>query len=210
MGRKSYLTPASHLVLNYFGLVPPTSSPRGFNSLNLNGGLNEYTYSSPSGNYSTGSPARPFSPTGIYPGALSNLSAGDLSSDSVGSSRSRRGSASHSPGPAVPPGSLAAIPRSHRYNPLGAAATIRASARQQQQKKRSKASDEFASDDDDDFNPATSNLASNDMRREEIRRQRIESEQRRRDELRDGYRRLKDALPVSNQKSSKVSLLDRG
>ena len=46
-------------------------------------------------------------------------------------------------------------------------------------------------------------------RREEIRRQRIESEQRRRDELRDGYRRLKDALPVSNQKSSKVSLLDR-
>jgi Helix-loop-helix DNA-binding domain len=48
-----------------------------------------------------------------------------------------------------------------------------------------------------------------DSRREEIRRQRIESEQRRRDELRDGYRRLKDALPVSNQKSSKVSLLDR-
>jgi hypothetical protein len=47
-------------------------------------------------------------------------------------------------------------------------------------------------------------------RREEIRRQRIESEQRRRDELREGYRRLKDSLPVSNQKSSKVSLLDRG
>ena len=42
-------------------------------------------------------------------------------------------------------------------------------------------------------------------RREEIRRQRIESEQRRRDELRDGYRRLKNVLPVSNQKSSKVS-----
>jgi hypothetical protein len=35
-------------------------------------------------------------------------------------------------------------------------------------------------------------------RREKIRRQRIESEQRRRDELRDGYRRLKRALPVSN------------
>jgi hypothetical protein len=46
-------------------------------------------------------------------------------------------------------------------------------------------------------------------RREEVRKQRIESEQRRRDELRDGYRRLKDVLPVSNQKSSKVSLLDR-
>ena len=47
-------------------------------------------------------------------------------------------------------------------------------------------------------------------RRETIRKQRIESEQRRRDELRDGYARLKDTLPASNQKSSKVSLLDRG
>jgi hypothetical protein len=42
-------------------------------------------------------------------------------------------------------------------------------------------------------------------RRDEIRRQRIELEQRRRDELRDSYRRLKDALPVANQKSGKVS-----
>ena len=47
------------------------------------------------------------------------------------------------------------------------------------------------------------------MRHKTIRCQRIESEQRR-DKLRDGYRRLKDALPMSNQKSSKVSLLDRG
>ncbi|KAH9943995.1 uncharacterized protein BXZ73DRAFT_86978 [Epithele typhae] len=159
--------------------LPPTSSPRSFTALPLNGGMND---------------------------------AGELSSD--GSSRSRRGSGSHSPGPAVPPGSLAAIPRSHRYNPLGTAAITRASARQAQQqaqkKQRSKASaaDEFASDDDDDFNPMPSSGANSDMRREEIRRQRIESEQRRRDELRDGYRRLKDALPVSNQKSSKVSLLD--
>ncbi|KAF7982711.1 hypothetical protein HWV62_26560 [Athelia sp. TMB] len=48
-----------------------------------------------------------------------------------------------------------------------------------------------------------------DIRRETIRRQRIESEQRRRDELREGYGFLKDVLPVSNQKPSKVSLLDR-
>jgi len=47
-------------------------------------------------------------------------------------------------------------------------------------------------------------------RRETIRKQRIESEQRRRDELRDGYARLKETLPPSNQKSSKVSLLERG
>lgn len=47
-------------------------------------------------------------------------------------------------------------------------------------------------------------------RKEATRRQRIEAEQKRRDELRDGYAKLKDVLPVSNQKSSKVNLLERG
>ena len=48
-------------------------------------------------------------------------------------------------------------------------------------------------------------------RREATRRERIEEEIRRRDELRDGYARLKDALPaVSNRKSSKASILERG
>ncbi|WRT67736.1 uncharacterized protein IL334_004708 [Kwoniella shivajii] len=46
-------------------------------------------------------------------------------------------------------------------------------------------------------------------KREDIRRARIESEQRRRDELREGFRRLKEALPDTNQRASKVSLLDR-
>ncbi|KZT57819.1 hypothetical protein CALCODRAFT_266142 [Calocera cornea HHB12733] len=72
-------------------------------------------------------------------------------------------------------------------------------------------------DDDDDEPPPRRGSGSNkrdaeadyNRRREEIRKQRIESEQRRRDELREGYRRLKDVLPVSSQKSSKVSLLDR-
>jgi len=63
------------------------------------------------------------------------------------------------------------------------------------------------SDDDDLDYPAPS--AGKSDKREEIRKQRIESEQRRRDELREGYRRLKEALPSSNQKSSKVALLDR-
>ncbi|KAI0783345.1 hypothetical protein C8Q75DRAFT_726175 [Abortiporus biennis] len=185
--------------------VPPSSSPRlGFNSLNLSNGMSEYTYTS-SPNYTT-SPARPFTPTGsIFPGALSNLSAGELSSDSVGSSRSRRGSGAVSPTPSVPVGSLAAVPRSHRFNPI--AATVTRSSTRQQKKRAKTGDDEFGSDDDEEFNPSLP--MSNEARREEIRRQRIESEQRRRDELRDGYRRLKDALPVSNQKSSKVSLLDR-
>ncbi|KAF8323351.1 hypothetical protein DL93DRAFT_2162514 [Clavulina sp. PMI_390] len=66
--------------------------------------------------------------------------------------------------------------------------------------------DDFDSDNDVDEPPMAESAS---KRREDVRRQRIESEQRRRDELRDGYRKLKDVLPVSNQKSSKVSLLDR-
>lgn len=171
--------------------------------------MSEYTYSS-TPNYTTGSPNRSFTPSnagGIYPGALSNLSAGELSSDSAASNRGRRGSGTMSPAPA--PGSLATVPRSHRFNPLAATAIPPRSSTRQQKKRAKGIPDEFASDDDDDFNPVIT-ATSNEARREEIRRQRIESEQRRRDELRDGYRRLKDALPVSNQKSSKVSLLDRG
>ncbi|TFK56499.1 hypothetical protein OE88DRAFT_26608 [Heliocybe sulcata] len=62
--------------------------------------------------------------------------------------------------------------------------------------------------DDDIMGPSIAEtLASS--RKEATRRQRIEAEQRRRDELRDGYAKLKDVLPVSNQKSSKVSLLER-
>lgn len=64
------------------------------------------------------------------------------------------------------------------------------------------------SDEDDMGVLFSENLAHS--RKEATRRQRIEAEQRRRDELRDGYAKLKDVLPVSNQKSSKVSLLDRG
>jgi len=55
--------------------------------------------------------------------------------------------------------------------------------------------------------PIVENLAHS--RKEATRRQRIEAEQRRRDELRDGYAKLKEVLPISNQKSSKVSLLER-
>ncbi|KAG8711049.1 hypothetical protein FRC08_016395 [Ceratobasidium sp. 394] len=46
--------------------------------------------------------------------------------------------------------------------------------------------------------------------REEVRRQRNKSEQQRRDGLRGGFARLKDILPVSNQRGSKMSLVDRG
>lgn len=70
------------------------------------------------------------------------------------------------------------------------------------------------SDDDRDFDrmdaldPYTNQISLLN-RKESTRRQRIQAEQRRRDELRDGYARLKDVLPISNSKSSKVSLIER-
>ncbi|KAI6048002.1 hypothetical protein EDC04DRAFT_2886790 [Pisolithus marmoratus] len=181
---------------------PSSSSPRlDFDSLNLTNTLGEYSYSSAP---YTASPGRPYSPpdNGISPPAVYNISAAELSSDSLTSGRRSRGSGTHSPASvhSVP---YAAVPRSHRFNPIAAPATRSKSTRR-------KSRNEDSDDEDDDFQPVV-NSSSNttDTRRETIRKQRIESEQRRRDELRDGYRRLKDALPVSNQKSSKVSLLDR-
>ncbi|KAF8841924.1 hypothetical protein BDN67DRAFT_989446 [Paxillus ammoniavirescens] len=184
---------------------PSSSSPRlDFNSLNLANSLGEYSYT-PSANYTTASPGRPYTPpdNGISPPAVYNLSGGELSSDGIASGRHSRGSGTHSPSSvhSVP---YASVPRSHRFNPIAAPAT-RSAAKAPRRKSRNDDSD----DDDDDFQPVITTGNTTDVRRETIRRQRIESEQRRRDELRDGYRRLKDALPVSNQKSSKVSLLDR-
>ncbi|KAJ1301668.1 hypothetical protein OPQ81_008906 [Rhizoctonia solani] len=98
-----------------------------------------------------------------------------------------------------------------RFPPGTAASTVMA-AGGRHRRRNSRTDDD---DDDDDFESdgdafrAAPQEVVVQRRREEIRKQRIESEQRRRDELRDGYRRLKDVLPVSNQKSSKVSLLDR-
>ena len=181
----------------------PSSSPRlDFDSLNLTNTIGEYSYSS---SYTTASPGRPYTPpdNGVSPPAVYNLSAGELSSDSLTSGRRSRGSGTHSPASvnSVP---YATVPRSHRFNPIAAPAT-RSVTKAARRKSRNEDSDE----EDDDFQPLPSSSNTTDARRETIRKQRIESEQRRRDELRDGYRRLKDALPVSNQKSSKVSLLDR-
>ena len=177
----------------------------GFDSLSLTGTIPEYTYS-PSASFTTASPGRPFTPPeggSIQPALVSN---GELSSDSLPSTgrKSRSNSTVGAGSPASIHGALPTPRGQHRFNPMGP----RTSQRERKQRRASK--DDYGSDDDEeDFAPSNS-AANSDVRREEIRRQRIESEQRRRDELRDGYRRLKDVLPVSNQKSSKVSLLDRG
>lgn len=90
------------------------------------------------------------------------------------------------------------VHRHNRYNPTPSPT----SSSGRRSRGRSQDSDE------DDMGNYHENLAHS--RKEATRKQRIEAEQRRRDELRDGYAKLKDVLPVSNQKSSKVSLLERG
>ncbi|KAF8167434.1 hypothetical protein B0H34DRAFT_17344 [Crassisporium funariophilum] len=107
---------------------------------------------------------------------------------------------SNSSGPNSPSSSRShsLVHRTARYNPTPSPTSSSG-------RRRSRSQD---SDDDDNMGVAyVENLAHS--RKEATRRQRIEAEQRRRDELRDGYAKLKDALPVSNQKSSKVSLLER-
>jgi len=179
-------------------LSNPSTSPMGFASLSLPPTtMGEYTYGSPS----FSGPAKFVSSegVGICPPALYDLSSGEVSSDST---RPNRG-ASNSP-----PASLtySAIPRSQRFNPIAVPATR---ARVTQKRRSSRSNDE-SDDEDEEFQPSTTTAAASvESRRETIRKQRIESEQRRRDELREGYARLKETLPASNQKSSKVSLLDR-
>lgn len=92
------------------------------------------------------------------------------------------------------------VHRSIRYNPTPSPTSSSG--------RRSRGRSHDSDDEVDMGAPYTENLAHS--RKEATRRQRIEAEQRRRDELRDGYAKLKDVLPVSNQKSSKVSLLERG
>jgi len=199
-GLDSYLQYPQSPAFTGLGL-PTTTSPVAFNALNLSGTVGDYTYS-----LGAPSPARPYTPpdgASISPSTLTyNLSGGEMSSDNA-SGRISRGSGTQSP--PAPVSYQATVPRSHRFNPIAAPTSSRPTLRH---KRRASRSNDESDDEDEDFQPAPV-TGSPDSRRETIRRQRIESEQRRRDELRDGYARLKDTLPPSNQKSSKVSLLER-
>lgn len=183
------------------GLSNPSSSPMTFHSVPLSS-LADYGYAP-----TAFSPSRPYTPlenASISPPTLTySLSNADASSDEQHSGRRSRGS-----NPSPPPVPYAAtVPRSHRFNPIGAPAT-RASARTAASKRRNSKTNNDDSDEGEEEEYAQS-TGSVDPRREAVRRQRIESEQKRRDELRDGYARLKSTLPSINQKSSKVTLLDR-
>jgi len=184
--------------------LPATGSPMDFGMP-----MTEYSYSSPC--FSAPSPPRSYSPPDDVssPNIMPyNLNGSDMS-DSIQSGLASRGSRS-------PPAMhySATVPRSHRFNPI-AVPPSRTTAKAAHKRRQSRQSNDESDDDDDDFTPGSSSNsgsgepANRDSRRETVRKQRIESEQRRRDELREGYARLKETLPASNQKASKVSLLDR-
>ena len=126
----------------------PGSSPRiGFdplNSLSLTAGLPDFAYSS--GGSFTNSPARPMTPSdGICPPALSHLSGGELSSDSMPSTSGpsgRKGRSSSNAGTISPDSVQSSLPSrgAHRFNPVAARA----------RKTRRATKDEFGSDDEDE------------------------------------------------------------
>ncbi|KAI6118577.1 hypothetical protein EV401DRAFT_2072094 [Pisolithus croceorrhizus] len=97
----------------------------------------------------------------------------------------------------------ATIPCSHHFNKITPPATHSAT-KSTCRKSCNKDSD----NEDEEFQPAASNSGNNDACCETIHKQCIESEQRHCDELWVSYHQLKDALLVSNQRSSKVYLLN--
>ncbi|OJT08487.1 hypothetical protein TRAPUB_670 [Trametes pubescens] len=161
-------------------------------------------FSPPAGVFPAGSPPHgqlplsasppPQSPN-MYDPLSPPISGSDTSAD--GNYHSRNSSATGSPSSSR----ANSLVHRHtlRYNPTPSPTSSSAGRRSRGQS---------ISDDDENMGVNVAESLAN-TRKEATRRQRIEAEQRRRDELRDGYARLKDVLPVSNQKSSKVSLLER-
>ncbi|KAJ3553921.1 hypothetical protein NP233_g12533 [Leucocoprinus birnbaumii] len=162
---------------------------------------NVYSTSPPHGSLPLSNSPPPPSPPDMYDTLSPPISGSDTSADGLYQhSNHSNSSGVNSPAPSR---SNSLVHRSNvRYNPTPSPTSSSG-------RRRSRSRD---SDDDDPTMglaayAAVENLAH--TRKEATRRQRIEAEQRRRDELRDGYAKLKDVLPVSNQKSSKVSLLER-
>ncbi|KAI6156260.1 hypothetical protein EDD17DRAFT_1779703 [Pisolithus thermaeus] len=184
--------PQSPYDISMMALPGPSSSSLqlDFDSLNLANMISKYSYSSAP--YATTSPGCPYMPldNGISPLLLN-------------SGRCSCGSGTHSPASVHSMPYAATIPHSHHFNQIAPPATCSAT-KSACRKSHNKDSD----DEDEEFQPATSNSGNNNAHHETIHKQHIESEQRHCDELQVGYHQLKDALLVSNQRSSKVYLLD--
>ncbi|KZV84303.1 hypothetical protein EXIGLDRAFT_776685 [Exidia glandulosa HHB12029] len=205
-----------------YGVPIPQASPRlGFSNLNI--GTPEFGSYPGAATYTSSAPTtpnqRPFTPIDAISPQITSLSHAQLSgaSDNDGFNSSGKRSRDHSgrsesplSGPASQPGAGLV----HRQPLRRGSSTTTTRSRLAKRRARD---DDLDSDEDigdGDYAPAGTDsydgpLKTGVKRKEDVRKQRIESEQRRRDELREGYRKLKDVLPSSNQKSSKVSLLDR-
>ncbi|KAF9486518.1 hypothetical protein BDN70DRAFT_926745 [Pholiota conissans] len=217
-GLEYFQYPPSPMPVN-LGLPQQVAAPIDLQTL---ASLPDYGYSS-----STFAPSPPnaFSSqeeenNGVAPQALFyGLSGGEMS-DGMASANGRvsRGSGSRSPAGAS---FGATVPRSQRFNPIAVPAsrpTTRAQVAASHRRSKSSKSNDIDSDDDEDeeFKP-TGNIAETAdgsprdtvLCCEIMRKQCIESNQCHCNELRDGYNRLKTTLPATNQKTSKVSLLDR-
>lgn len=172
--------------------------PLGFPVLGFAPLMTEYTYDGRP--YLTVSPElhSTLPPPSSYPTASTALSMGDnipettTTSDAPGSSR----------------GSYSSNPRSVRYNPIGGVPSVAHSGSSERKVRPTKHEDPT-----DNSSPAHNRAARRALRRQEIRRPQIGSEQRRRDdELRASCHRLKNAVPAHGshqQRPSKIALLDR-
>ena len=121
------------------------ASPRlTFDSLNLSNGLQDYAYSS-GASFTTGSPARPFTPPDLATQTLTSVSTGELSSDtqSISLSHRRRSTPDEVPPSVAPPLSLPQT-RNLRYSPL----RVRVGGRE---RRRRLSKDDYVSEDDDDY-----------------------------------------------------------
>lgn len=200
-----YLQDTSSPVLMAFNNTMPSPSME-MNALQLAYGEPTYSSYTSANNVTSHVPTRPLTPPdgmGISPHMASYQLAPGSAPDMSPSMSSR---ASASPPPAAPVSADAKVPRSHRFTPMVPAAR-RPAVRAQRRRRMTEEDDD---DEDDDFRPGSGNFSSaGEDRKEVVRKQRIESEQKRRDDLRDGYQRLKEILPASSQKSSKVVLLER-
>ncbi|KAI0783343.1 hypothetical protein C8Q75DRAFT_442400 [Abortiporus biennis] len=165
------------------GIMPPQ-----------NFGAPVYNANPPHGGLSLSASPPPASPTNLYGPLSPTISGSDTSAE--GQYHSRNSSSAGSPSSSRANSLVHRHPL--RYNPTPSPTSSSG--------RRSR--DRSVSDDEEHMGIQMAESLAN-TRKEATRRQRIEAEQRRRDELRDGYARLKDVLPVSNQKSSKVSLLER-
>jgi len=108
---------------------------------------------------------------------------------------------------------LASVPRSMRYISFGGVPSVAHSGRR---RSRRPTKLENSTNNDGGSSPAHNRAASRALRRlQQIRRPQTGPEQRRRDDLRASYHRLKTAVPthglslVSHPRPSKIALLDR-